>query len=201
MADKEQTYNVGEIKDPNFHRVDGVPMDEPQDIIARAKELLDKATPEPWYVRYVDDWGYYKIKTRATTPDWNGDIAETHTAPNAELIAAAPELIRGLVESAEFWQNEYNLMKHERDTWCERAEEARTELVDTERQIAELHLSRGNWKARAKAYRNAIRGHCEFCSWHGVDETGETICADPENKDRIGCWQFDYDRFADEEGE
>ena len=64
------------------------------DIIANAKQLLDRATPAPWVTGAKDESGNIYIGN----PSGDGNLVATSGICDAELIAAAPENTKALAE-------------------------------------------------------------------------------------------------------
>ena len=64
------------------------------DIINRAKQLLEGATPGPWVTGGEDESGNMYIGN----PSGDGNLVATSGICDSELIAAAPELAQALAE-------------------------------------------------------------------------------------------------------
>ena len=120
------------------------------DIIANAKQLLDRATPAPW------EWVGYSLESEhgmvldfqcVTEFGMNGATREVEVTPEDEvLIAAAPELAQALAEEKYQYGVTYTGLNHggQHFQWVE-------STGDTEWDKETLQLLVKRWKKRGQS--------------------------------------------------
>lgn len=100
-------------------------MSEHSELIAQARELLEKATPGPWELN-ASPSDYPRVEGG----DIAGGLASVHYLKDAELIAAAPSLIDSLATALQ----EATQQREE----CERQFQAKVnEVIAAESKLAE----------------------------------------------------------------
>lgn len=77
-----------------------------KDLIERAKEALEGATPRPWVVEAPDRWGNIDV---VTVDDW---VVCEKASHDAHLIALAPDLARLAVAAGELAEVMQEYSKH-----------------------------------------------------------------------------------------
>lgn len=127
------------------------------DLIEEVEELLAKATPGSWRaVAYVGKEprhvavGRFTEESPIASPDNpNGLVAYADLPANARLIAAAPELLRRLVEEVKaerLLKVMYGAMRESAEKECA---ELRNELTGKQQVIDELPVAAKKWEDEA----------------------------------------------------
>lgn len=113
------------------------------DLVSRARELLAKITPGPWRADWEDADDWWCITAQPTGGMVCPEVTTVQgTEPDAEFIAAAPDLIAGLLDEVERLQRDgQDTAKQaiaERDRWRDKAWRAlgKTKQLAAERDAA-----------------------------------------------------------------